>query len=98
MTECLTKNGSLKLRDTFECKYEVPLTNFNLVYLKLAQLNGVKKWPGGGAFAHPAGLTRGAFEQLFGTGGREFDRQKSKNSNAPGVARWGAGGYIEVTN
>ena len=57
--------------------------------LKLAQLNGLEKWPGGGAFAHPAGLTRGAFEQLFGTGGREFDRQKSKKSNAPGVARVG---------
>ena len=38
-------------------------------------------------FAHPAGLTCGAFEQLFGTGGRIFDRQKSKNSNARRVAR-----------
>ena len=35
------------------------------------------------------GLT---FEQLFGTSGREFDRQKSKNSNAWGFARgWGWG-------
>ena len=49
----------------------------------------LNKWPEGGAFAHPAGLTCGAFEQLFGTGGWEFDRQKSKKSNARGVARWG---------
>ena len=38
------------------------------------------------------GLTCGAFEHLFGTGGREFDRQKSKNSNAREVARFGGGG------
>ena len=49
----------------------------------------IKKRPGGGAFAYPAGLTCGAFEQRFGTAGREFDRQKSKNSNTPGVACWG---------
>ena len=36
--------------------------------LKLAQLNGLEKWPGGGAFAHPAGLTRGAFEQILELG------------------------------
>ena len=35
------------------------------------------------------GLT---FGQLFGTGGREFDRQKSKNSNARAVARGGGRG------
>ena len=28
----------------------------------------------GGAFAHPTGLTHGAFEQSFGPGGGEFDR------------------------
>ena len=37
------------------------------------------------AFAHPVGLTCGAFEQLFGTGGWEFDCQKLKNSNAWGL-------------
>ena len=41
--------------------------------------------PGGGAFAHPVGLTFGAFEQLFATGGGKFDRRKSKSLNAPGV-------------
>ena len=59
--------------------------------LKLAQLNGLEKWPGGGAFAHPAGLTRGAFEQLFGTGGREFDRQIRKIQMPRGFP--GAGVY-----
>ena len=50
----------------------------------------------GGAFVHPAGLICGAFEQLFGTGGRECDRQKSKNSNVRGVDR---GGWdVKVTN
>ena len=34
--------------------------------------------------AHPVGLTCGALEQLFGTGGRKFGRQKSKNSNPRG--------------
>ena len=53
-----------------------------------------KKWPRGGAFAHPVGFTCGAFEQLFRAGGREFDRQKSKNSNARGVAR--GRGDVEV--
>ena len=52
----------------------------------------------GGAFAHPAGLTCEALEQLFGTGGRELDCQKSKHSNARGVA-WGRGrGDVEITN
>ena len=31
---------------------------------------------GDGAFAHPGGRTCGAFEQLFGTVGGEFDHQK----------------------
>ena len=49
--------------------------------------------------AHPAGFTCGAYEQLFGTGGREFDRQKLKNSNV----RWGCpgkggGGGVGVKN
>ena len=30
LAEWLTKNGPYKLRDAFECKYEVPLSNFNL--------------------------------------------------------------------
>ena len=38
-------------------------------------------WHGGGAFAHPVGLTSGAFEQLFATGGGEFDHRKSTISN-----------------
>ena len=42
-----------------------------------------------GVFTHPAGLTCGAFEQLFGTGVRQFDRQNSKNSNPGWVAREG---------
>ena len=59
------------------------------------------QWPRGGAFAYPAGLTYGAFEQLFGTGGQEFDRQKSKSSNAPGwVGGWGGlqmpGGHYKL--
>ena len=29
----------------------------------------IKKCPRGGAFAHPTGLTCGAFEEIFGTGG-----------------------------
>ena len=59
--------------------------------LKLAQLNGLEKWPGGGAFAHPAGLTRGAFEQLFGTGGREFLQPKIPRG-LPG----GGGGMLRL--
>ena len=48
-----------------------------------------EKWPRGGAFAHPVGFMCGAFEQLFRAGG-----QKSKNSNAQGVAR--GRGDVEV--
>ena len=60
----------------------------------------VKKMPRGGAFAHPAGLTCGAFEQFFGTGGREFDRQKLKNSKGEGEGEGkGEGeGDVELTN
>ena len=46
----------------------------------------------GGAFAHPAGLICGAFEQLFGTGGRESDCQIW----LPGEG--GEAGDVEVTN
>ena len=40
------------------------------------KLNG-EKMPQG-AFAHPVGLTCGAFEQLFGTGGQELTAKNRK--------------------
>ena len=39
------------------------------------------------------GLT---FEHLYGTGGREFDSQKSKNSNARGLPGGGGGGMLRL--
>ena len=57
----------------------------DLVLKRSCQVNDKKKYPRGGAF-----------EQLFGTGGWEFDHQKSKHSYARGIApeggRGGGGG------
>ena len=52
-------------------------------------INGKKKCPRGGVFAHPASLTCGAFEQLFGTGWREFDPQNRKIQMPGGLPWWG---------
>ena len=38
----------------------------------------LKKWPGGGAFAHPAGLTCGAFEQLLELGDGNLTAENRK--------------------
>ena len=68
---------------------------------RVQSLHGILECPRGGALAHPVGLTCGAFEQRFGTGGWEFDCQKSKSSNARGEGegeRGREGGDVEGTN
>ena len=67
-------------------------------YSNLAQLNVKKKWPSGGAFAHPAGRTCGAFEQLLGTVGGECDHQKSEKFKYRGVRVARGEGDVEATN
>ena len=41
------------------------------------------------AFAHPTGLTCGAFEQRFRPRGGEFDRRKKEKFKCPGVCPGG---------
>ena len=52
-----------------------------------------KSFPGVGAFDHLEWTYDGAFEQLFGLGRGEFEKNFSKNSNARGVARGGCSSF-----
>ena len=57
-----------------------------------------KKCARGGAFAHPVGLTCGAFEQLFGTGDRNLTAKKRMPRGEGGMLRSPAYAIDEIVN
>ena len=54
-----------------------------------------KKWPGGGAFAHPTGLTCGHLNSILDPGKGNLTAENKKIQMPGGVP---GGGDVDVTN